>query len=67
LKRNEENIQSTDINIDKSGLLRLKNRLYIPNSTELKMIIIDELHKNPYSGHPGYEEMITTLNKKLLA
>jgi hypothetical protein len=63
LQRNEENMHSTDLSIDKSGLLRFKNRLYVPNSTELKMIILDELHKKPYSGHPGYQKMITTLRK----
>jgi hypothetical protein len=28
------------------------------------MIILDELHKNPYFGHPGYQKMITTLRKQ---
>jgi hypothetical protein len=50
-----------DLSIDKDGLLHFKNRLYIPNSVELKIIVLDEVHKKPYSGHPGYQKTITTL------
>jgi hypothetical protein len=64
LQRNDENMQSIDLSIDKSELLRLKNRLYVPKSIELKMIILDELHKKPYYGHPIYQKMITTLRKQ---
>ena len=52
-----------DLSIDKKGLLQFKNRLYIPDSTELKLTVLDEVHKKPYSGHPGYQKMITTLRK----
>ena len=41
-----------------------KNRLYIPNSTDLKTIILNEMHKKPYSGHPGYQKTITMLRKE---
>ena len=36
------------------GLLTYKDRLYIPNCDDLKRFIMDELHKIPYIGHPGY-------------
>jgi hypothetical protein len=39
------------------------NMMYIPNSTELKNLIMDEFHKRPYVGHPGYQKMITTTRK----
>jgi hypothetical protein len=54
LQRNEENLQSTDLSIDKTRSLRFKNKLYLANSIEFKMLILDELHNKPYSGHPGY-------------
>jgi hypothetical protein len=57
------NSDKPDISIDKKGLLRFKNRLYIPDSTELKLTILNEVHKKPYSGHPGYQKTITTLRK----
>jgi hypothetical protein len=49
--------------LDINGLLRFKKRLYIPEFVELKSTILDEVHKKPYSGHPGYQKMVTTLWK----
>jgi hypothetical protein len=46
------------------GLLTYINRLYIPNCDDLKRFIMDELHKRPYIGHPGYQKMITTTRKQ---
>ena len=40
-----------------------KNRLYAPNVLEIKLLILDEVHKSPYSGHPGYQKMIRMLRK----
>jgi hypothetical protein len=57
------NLDKPDLSIDKKGLLRIKNRLYIPDATDLKLIILDEVHKKPYFGHPGYHKTITTLRK----
>jgi hypothetical protein len=63
LSNNTTNSDKPDLSIDEKGLLRFKNRLYIPDSTGLKLTILDEVHKKPYSGHPGYQKMITTLRK----
>jgi hypothetical protein len=57
------NSDKPDRSIDKKGVLRFKNRLYIPDSTELKLTVLDEVHKKLYSGHPGYQKKITTLKK----
>jgi hypothetical protein len=46
------------------GLLTYRNRLYIPSCDELKRFIMDELHKRPYTGHPGYQKMITATRKQ---
>jgi hypothetical protein len=43
--------------------IRFKSRLYIPYSVELQLTILDELHKKPYSGHLGYQKMVTALRK----
>jgi hypothetical protein len=45
------------------GLLTYKGRLYIPNCDKLNIFIMDELHKIPYTGHPGYHKMITATRK----
>jgi hypothetical protein len=57
------NSDKPNISIDKKGLLRFKNRLYIPDSAELKLTILDEVHKKPYSSHLGYQKTITALRK----
>jgi hypothetical protein len=44
-------------------LLLYNNRLYVPDSTELKHLIMDEFHRRPYVGHPGYQKMITIVRK----
>jgi hypothetical protein len=46
------------------GLLTYRDRLYIPNRDDLKRFIMDELHKRPYTGHPGYQKMITATRKQ---
>jgi hypothetical protein len=46
------------------GILTCKNTIYIPNLAELRAIIMDEIHKKPYFGHPSYQKMISTTNKK---
>ena len=37
--------------------------LYIPNVTKIKLLILNEIHKIPYSGHPGYQKTITMSRK----
>jgi uncharacterized membrane protein len=63
LQNSTTNSYKPELSIDKKGLLRFKNRLYIPDSIELKLIVLDEVHKKPYSRHPGYQKTITTLRK----
>jgi hypothetical protein len=46
------------------GLLTYRDRMYIPNHDDLKRFIMDELHKIPYTGHPGYQKMITATRKQ---
>ena len=41
-----------------------KNILYVPNILEVKLLILNEVHKSPYFGHPGYQKMITMLRKQ---
>ena len=57
--------EMSDYTQNKKGLICYKNRLYIPNVETLKKEILDEYHKQPYAGHPGYQKMITALKKKL--
>ena len=56
---NERNQIKIDLSLNRRGLLLHKFRLYVPNSTDIKLVVMDGLHKRPYSGHPGYQKIIT--------
>jgi len=58
---NEPEIGGFDYKLIEKGLIMYKNRLYVPNVPETKLLILKEVHKSPYSGHPGYHKMITML------
>ena len=45
---NEANCVKTEFGLNIKGLLLHKRRLYIPNSEETKLIIMNELHKISY-------------------
>ena len=38
--------------------------IYVPNVPKIKLLILDEIHKTPYSGHRGYQKTITMLTKE---
>ena len=42
----------------------MKRIIYMPNVVDLKLFILNEMHKPPYAGHPGYQKMVTTLRKQ---
>ena len=54
---------STGYSLNEKGLLLYKDRLYVLNVPKIKLLILNEIHKTPYSGHPGYQKTITMLRK----
>ena len=54
---------STSYSLSEKGLLLYKDRLYIPNVPKIKLLILNKIHKTPYSGHLGYQKTITMLRK----
>ena len=38
--------------------------MYVPNVPKVKLLILDKIHKTPYSGHLGYQKTITMLRKE---
>ena len=40
--------------LEEDGLLTYKGRIYIPNVAYLRRVVMDEIHKAPYSVYPGY-------------
>ena len=49
--------------LSENGLLLYKDRLYVPNVPKIKLLILNKIHKTPYSGHLGYQKTITMLRK----
>jgi hypothetical protein len=57
LQENAEKLNKKDLSLDKNGLLRFKNRLYVPNYVDLKSKTLNELNKRLYFGHQGYQKL----------
>ena len=55
--------QQKEYKVDKSILLWSKDRLYIPEGGDIRSSILMEFHQEPYSGHLGYQKMISTVKK----
>jgi len=52
-----------DYCIIEDGLVRFRDRIYVPERSEIKKAILREFHVKPYSGHPDYKKMMTIVNK----
>jgi hypothetical protein len=50
-----------DYKLEVDGTLLYKNRIYVPNSQEFRIMILKEMHNVPYAGHPGYEKIVATV------
>ena len=50
--------------LNEKEFLMYKDKLYVPNVPKVKLLILDEIHKTPYSGHPGYQKTLTMLRKE---
>ena len=53
-KENPIEILSTGYSLNEKGFLLYKDRIYVPNVPKVKLLILDEIHKMPYSSHLGY-------------
>jgi hypothetical protein len=40
--------------LDEDGIIIYRGKIYVPNSKELKNLILREMNNVPYVGHPGY-------------
>ena len=50
--------------LNRTSILCYQKKIYIPNQSSIKEKILDENHRSPYAGHPGYQKLITTLRKE---
>ena len=49
--------------LEEDRLLTYKNIIYIPNVAYLRRVVMDEIHQDPYFGHPRYQKIIVTTKK----
>jgi hypothetical protein len=50
-----------DYKLGVDDILLYKNRVYVPNVQELKLMILNEMHNVPYAGHPGYQKIVVAV------
>jgi hypothetical protein len=50
-----------DYNLGNDEILLYRNIIYVPNSHELRCMILKEIHNVPYVGHPGYHKTIVVV------
>ena len=65
IKSNEVKLKGIDFKVDLKGLLWFKDRMYMLKNLEIKIFILNEMHKIPFAGHPSYQKMITDMRKKI--
>jgi hypothetical protein len=47
--------------LEADGTLLYKNKIYVPNVQDLKLMILNEMHNVPYAGHPGYQKTMAAV------
>jgi hypothetical protein len=57
-QRNEE------YKLDNDEILKYRGRIYVPNSQELKNLILREMHNVPYVGNLGYQKTIAAVKSQ---
>ena len=63
-KENPTESLSKGYSLNAKEFLLYKDRMYVPSVPKVKLLILDEIHKTPYSGRPGYQKTITMLRKE---
>ena len=55
--------QQKEYKVDESGLLWSKERLYVLEGGDVWSSILTEFHRTPYSRHPRYQKIISTVKR----
>jgi hypothetical protein len=53
-----------DYKLGDDEIIMYRGRIYVPNSQELKNMILKEMHNVPYVGHPGYQKTIAVVKRQ---
>jgi hypothetical protein len=62
----QENIplKFKDYRLEEDGILLFRDKFYVPNTQELRNIVLKEMHNVPYVGHPGYQKTIAVVRSQ---
>lgn len=60
----EKTISITECSVDERGLLRFRDRVWIPNLEPLRTKIIQDTHDSHITGHPGRDLTYTILSRQ---
>ena len=52
-----------DYELTVDGLIRFRDKIYVPDENEIKKLILREFHVKPYSSHPRYQKALTVVKK----
>jgi hypothetical protein len=65
-KLQPDNLQKKieDYNLENDEVLMYRGKIYVPNSEELKNIILGEMHNVPYVGNPCYQKNIAAVERQ---
>jgi hypothetical protein len=58
----QQEIEEYKLNNDE--ILMYRGRVYVPNSNELKNLILREMHNVPYVGHTGYQKTVAAVRSQ---
>ena len=60
VKLQQGNLQQKieDYKLENDEILIYRGINYVPNSQELKILILREMNNVPYDGHPGYQKIM---------
>ena len=50
--------------MENDEILMYRGIIYVPDSQELKNMILREMHNVPYVGHPGYQKTIAAVKNQ---
>jgi hypothetical protein len=50
--------------MENDEIIMYRGRIYVPNSQELKNLVLKEMHNAPYAGHPGYQKTIAAVKSQ---
>jgi hypothetical protein len=56
--------KNEDYKLEKEEILVYRGIIYVPNSQELKNMILREMHNVPYVGHPTYHKTIAVVKSQ---